>query len=369
MQNLDFLKSRVHFFPDATYGSIQTISFEDAKNVGIQGIVTTTLPSWINGVDEISKNFDGVKNFFGWNGKILTDSGGFQVFSLIHKKGLAKKNINDDGATFTDFKNGKKYLLTPEISQQVQFKLKSDFRVVLDEPVPDDADRETAKKSLERTHRWAERAKKEFLKLENLTEKEFFEEKKERPLLFAVVQGGDFLDLREESAKILNSIGFDGFGFGGVHFNSKTKNSKNSNKKTKNLKINLLESLPKNLPSNKIFYGMGIGTPDDILACQKIGYTLFDCVLPTRNARHGFLYVSKGEGDFSHENYDDLHIENERYKFDKNPIDSFCDCEVCKNKNLTRGYIRHLLKMKEPAGFRFATIHNLRFFMKLINNL
>ncbi|GAB4141159.1 MAG: tRNA guanosine(34) transglycosylase Tgt [Patescibacteria group bacterium] len=355
MQNLDFLKQKIHFFPDATYGSIQTISFEDAKNIGIKGIVTTTLPSWINGVDEFSEKFDGVKNFFGWEGKVLTDSGGFQVFSLIHKKGLAKKNLSDEGAIFTDFKNGKKYLLTPEISQQVQFRLKSDFRVVLDEPVPDDASREVVKKSLERTFDWAERAKKEFLKLENLTEKEFSLQKKERPLLFAVVQGGQFLDLREDCAKVLNSIGFDGFGFGGVHFDANKK-----------IKIDLLETLPKNLPSDKIFYGMGIGTPDNIVTCAKIGYTLFDCVLPTRNARHGFLYVSKGQGDVPHENYDDLHIENEKYKFDKNPIDKFCDCEVCKNKNLTRSYIRHLLKMREPVGHRFTTIHNLRFFIRLV---
>jgi len=344
-----------NFFPDATYGSIQSVSFLDLKNLEYEGIVATMIPMHFLGVEKKVEKFGTLGKFFGWDGLVLTDSGGYQVYSILHRRKNLEKYISDDGAKFKDEASGREILLTPELSQEVQFNLKSDIRVVLDEPVPNNLSYEETKKSVERTKLWAERSLKKFLELENL--KSLDEKRGNRPILFGVAQGGIFQDLRMEGVKSLISLGFDGIGFGGNPLDESGK-----------LNIKLLEKIREVVPDEKILYGMGIGTPDDIVTSFKIGWELFDCVLPTRNARHGYLFVSKGAGEgLNFENYDVLHIKSARYDLDNKPVDENCDCECC--KNFSRSYIRHLIKIGEPAGFRLASIHNLRFYIMLIEKL
>jgi len=342
------------FMPDATYGAIQSISFNDAKNAGVNEIVTTTLHLEQHLGSEYIEKIGGVHKFFGWNRPILTDSGGFQVFSLIHVGNVKKNKIEDKGCTFKNPTDGRIIKLTPESSQQIQHNLGSDIRTVLDEPTYLDMDQKGLEKAVERTTNWAKRSKNEFMKIYNLTEEQFAQpDKSDRPKLFAVIQGGKNLKLRKRSFEELHNIGFDGYNWGGWTVN-----------KNGTFASEIGEFMAKMIPNNKIKYAMGVGTPDDILISLKQGWNLFDCVLPTRNARHGYLYVNKGVGDKEFKNFSVMHIKSERYKYDTNPIDENCNCETC--QTVSRAYLRHLIRIKEPSGFRLATIHNLRFYSDLL---
>jgi queuine tRNA-ribosyltransferase len=347
------------FLPDATYGSINTISFADAASAGVDEIVTTTLHIELKLGSEYISKMGGLHNFFGWNRPILTDSGGFQVFSLIYRKPNKYNFIDDDAAHFKDPANGSIYSLSPEKSLSIQHLLDSDIRVVLDEPLAHGADAKLNKASVERTTMWAKRSKRKFLQLLAIDEEEYaktsVDDEYERPLLGAVIQGSDSRELRKRSAEELIEIGFDSYNFGGLALDEKGQ-----------LDLELSQYLVELLPEDKIRYAMGVGTPDNIIALAKMGWDLFDCVLPTRNARHGYLHVKKGEGDTHYKHYSVMHLRSERYANSNKPISEHTHPAL---KNISQAYLRHLLRISEPAGQRLATLHNLWFYSQLMKDL
>lgn len=352
------------FMPDATYGAVKTLSFGDVATSGIRELVTTTLHLEQNLGSKYIAEYGGLHKFFNWDRPILTDSGGFQVFSLIYRRPNASNLITDAGCSFIDHRTGKHSLLTPEISQIIQHNLGSDIRVVFDEPVVHDGPLSQAQNAVRRTTEWAKRSKAQFLKLNGLTEADFNNPEIKRPLLVAVIQGGNYFDLRRQSAEELLEIGFDIYGFGGLplHNTFSWKNDAPSG-----FYHELLDYVSSLVPDDKLKYGLGIGTPDDLKYCAGLGWDLFDTVLPTRNARHGYIYTRSGLGDKEFENYSVLHVKSERYKFDDQPIDSECNCECC--KTASRAYLRHLIRLAEPAGQRLASIHNLHFYSELMKSL
>jgi queuine tRNA-ribosyltransferase len=299
-----------------------------------------------------------------FKGPILTDSGGYQVFSLIHRNQNKNNIITDAGCSFAATASGQFNFLSPEISQQIQDKIGSDIRVVLDEPVIEDSSEAALKSSVARTTAWAKRSKQEFLKLQGISERDFNDKKVKRPLLAAVVQGGNSFKYRQISAQQLAEIGFDIYGFGGLPLHSKKSWRNDAPQGFYHELITYVASI---LPYDKIRYGLGIGSPDNLDYAYKAGWDVFDCVLPTRNARHSFLYVHKGEGDKQYKTYDVLHIKNGMYKLDKGPIDKKCNCLTC--REIDRAYLRYLLKTGNPTGFRYATIHNLYFYMQFMSTL
>jgi queuine tRNA-ribosyltransferase len=402
------------FMPDATYGAIRNLSFEDVKKSGIDEIVTTTLHLEQKLGSKYVKDFGGLHKFLGWDKPILTDSGGWQVFSLINSNKANKQNkITKLGCSFIDPASGKYNLLTPESSISIQYNLGADIMTVLDDPIIGDASLNARKESVDLTTNWARRSKEQFMKLFDLTNEsfskyrtlntEYFEQKTEsrkpktersrqarpdtsnefesrstnhetRPLLGAVIQGADDFEMRRMSAEQLLELDFDLYNFGGIPLYSDITWKKESPQGFYREMLDYVGSL---IPNTKIKYAMGIGQPDDIAFCVEHGWHLFDTVLPTRNARHGYLYVSQGKGDV-HKNYksqitnynysyDVLHLKSERYKMDDSPVDENCNCECC--KTVSRAYLRHLIRIGEPAGLRLATIHNLRFYAKWMETL
>lgn len=356
------------FLPDATYGSIGGLSFVDLESTGIKEIVTTTLHLEKKLGSDYVQKLGGLHKFFNYDRPILTDSGGFQVFSLIHRRKSKLNKITDEGASFVDPVTGQKDLLTPESSLTIQHKLGSDIRVVLDEPLGMNDTPEVVESSVRRTTAWAKRSKEQYLKLLEqegldysdrdtaLIEGGFPDEPSfHRPLLGAVVQGGGSLEMRKRSAEELIEIGFDSYNFGGFPI-----------KEDGRLDLELSEYLVNLLPADKIRYAMGVGNPDDIIALAHMGWDMFDCVLPTRNARHGYLYVPKGEGDKDFENYSVMHIKSERYKYADEAVASITHPLL---KNISKAYLRHLLRINEAAGKRLATLHNLFFYQHIINSL
>lgn len=352
------------FMPDATYGAITSVGSDDLKNSGVEALVTTTLHIEQKIGSDYLEKYGGLHNFMDFKNPILTDSGGYQVFSLIHRNKSKNNMITDAGCSFTAEANGKFNFLSPEISQQIQHKIGSDIRVVLDEPVIEDTSLANIKRSVDRTTKWAKRAKQEFLRLHDLSENDFNNPNIDRPLLAAVVQGANNFKYRQISAEQLLEIGFDIYSFGGLPLYSRHSWKSDAPQGFYHELIAFVANL---LPVDKIRYGLGIGSPDDLDYAYKVGWDIFDCVLPTRNARHAFLYVHKGQGDRSYRTYDVLHIKNGQYRFDKNPIDNECSCSTC--KNIDRAYLRYLLKTHNPTGYRYATIHNLTFYMQHIQNL
>lgn len=349
------------FMPDATYGSIKAISFQDAENAGVNAIVTTTLHIEEKIGSKFIKDFGGIHKFFGWNHPVLTDSGGWQVFSLINSKRGGNKNFATEvGCSFFNEDTGQQTLLTPESSIIIQSNVGADIMTVLDYPILGDASYNERKECVERNTRWAIRAKKKF--------DEIYKDKKNRPLLGCVIQGGNDFELRELSAKQLLELDFDIYNFGGLPMHT-PETWKNKSKV--GFFHEMLDYVSKLIPDDKFKYAMGVGQPTDIAFCVEAGWNLFDTVLPTRNGRHGYLYVSEGQGEdtktYSNLKHDILRVKNERYKLDQRPVDENCDCECC--KTVSRSYLRHLIKINEPAGFRLATIHNLHFYSKWIDKI
>jgi len=368
------------FMPDATYGSIKAISFPDAAKAGVKEIVTTTLHIEQKVGSKFIKDFGGVHKFFNWDRPILTDSGGWQVFSLINaqKKSHTSQNmITELGCSFINPDTGEHSLLTPESSQVIQYNLGSDIVTVLDDPIIGNASLKARTESVRLNTLWAARSKKKFLELHNITSETFdaYTSLSEvtRPLLGCVIQGADDFKLRKQSAEELIEIGFDIYNFGGIPLMSdvtwKTNHPTGFYKE-------MLQYVCDLIPKNKFRYAMGVGQPEDIAFCVEAGWQLFDTVLPTRNARHGYLYVSEGNGDvsksykskkFGEMNYDIQHLKSERYSKDVLPVDTNCNCECC--STVSKSYLRHLIRIKEPAGFRLATIHNLSFYSSWMNEL
>lgn len=352
------------FMPDATYGAVQYASNQDLQNNGVNELVTTTLHLEQKLDSKYVKEFGGLHGFMHWDRPILTDSGGFQVFSLVHRNQSKDNHITDAGCSFIDYKTGKYNFLSPEVSQIIQHNLNSDIRVVLDEPVLEADSTKAIKESIRRTTLWAKRSKAEFLRQLGLTENDFNNPKIKRPLLCAVIQGANSFEHRKQSAEELIEIGFDVYGFGGIPVKQKLQWRLDSRARFYH---ELIEYVAKLIPEDKVRYGLGIGSPDDLIFAANADWDIFDCVLPTRNARHGYLYVSKGNGDKDFESYSVLHIKTELYKNDSGPVDPECDCECC--SSVSRAYLRHLIRIHEGTGLRLATIHNLRYFSKVMQQL
>jgi len=329
------------FFPDATRAVVRTLDSEDIKNTKTPGILVNTHHLIKRPGLSLIKKVGGIKNFMNWQGLAISDSGGFQILSLPNK-------ISDKGVTFKA-DNEPSEILTPEKSIEFQLALKTDLCVVLDHFTPPGASREVAEETVRRTILWAERSKKEFDRL------------KGKAYLIGVVQGGSFQDLRKECAKALVKIGFDGLGYGGWpidkegHFDYETA-----------------RTIADMAPKGSFLYGLGIGKPREIVKLNKMGYNIFDCVLPTRDARHKRLYV------FNADSIKDINLDNEKfysyftpnkekYYHDLAPVSKACDCLLC--RNYTRAYLAHLFRINEISAMRLASIHNLRFYAILMEKL
>ena len=315
------------FMPVGTLATVKTLTPEQVKECNSAVILSNTYHLWLRPGEDIVKSAGGLHKFMNYDGPILTDSGGFQVFSLAKPK-----DITEEGVKFKSHIDGANLFLTPELSIEIQNKLDSDIAMSFDECIPYPAEYEYAKKSTERTLRWAKRGKANF--------------KNENQSLFGIVQGGEYTDLREFSAKETVKIGFDGYSIGGT--------SVGEDKETM---YKMIDDGIRYLPSDKSRYLMGVGEPIDIIEGVIRGIDMFDCVLPTRIARHGNAFTRNGK----------INIKNSKYKADFTPIEENCDCYAC--KNYTRAYIRHLIICGESLGGTLLSIHNIRFLIKLTEEL
>lgn len=336
--DLDILKEKLFFMPDATRGAVRYLTTKQLKETGTQAIVTNTLHLLIHPGVEVIRELGGIKKMMGWDGIVFTDSGGFQVFSLLHSKKW-KGKVHENGATFKSPKEGNVYELTPESSIDIQMAIGSDVLVCLDDCRDTNLSEREAEQSVERTLKWALRCKNHF-------ESEYGGTKKTGRLLTAVVQGANFPKLREQCARELVKIGFDGYNFGGYVVNEGGE-----------LVVDEMTAVIENIPKDTIRYAMGVGKPEDILRAAKIGYNLFDTVLVTRNARHGTLYTSQGV----------IRIKNSEMGLDQGPVDPNCNCECC--RNYSRAYLHHMLKNNEATALTLLTIHNLTYYQDLIKGL
>lgn len=342
------------FFPDATQAVIRTLDSIDIGGTKTPGLLVNTYHLWRNLGKDVLRRHGGVREFMGWHGGVISDSGGFQVMSIA-KSQSSKKAVRDEGVYFKPVGSKKRVLFTPEDSIRFQMILRSDMVVVLDDFTPPGADKKTARETVERTIVWAKRCKREF-------EKECKRMNLERkPYLLGVVQGGEWQDLRKECAARLEEIGFDGFGYGGWPIRSDGEFDYESS-----------ETIVENTPEGYMLYGLGIGKPDEIVGCVKRGYHIFDCVLPTRDARHKRLYVynvSEIEKiDLKDSDFYSYYVpDKEKYYKDDGPISGACDCLLC--KNYSRAYLAHLFRIKDLSAMRLATIHNLRFYSLLMEKL
>jgi len=290
----------------------------------------------------------------GYNGFVVSDSGGWQIFSLIHRSDN-KGKISNDGVVFS-IGETKNTLFTPEISIQTQFAIGSDIIICLDDFTPPDADAKTVLAGINRTVLWAKRSKQEYEKI--VSQRGL--SGSDRPLLLAVIQGGFYYEMRKLCADKLIELGFDGYGYGGYAV------------KDGLLDLELSKYIVDLIPNDKIKFALGVGTPHDIVSLSQMGWNIFDCTLPTRDARHGRLYVfnelPKSRQDLVNRDlYSHVNIARGLHALDINPISNVCECPIC--KNYSRAYLHHLYKIKEQAVLRLLTIHNLSMYTKLISYL
>lgn len=351
------------FMPIATKGAVRGLSPKEIEQTGFEVVLGNTYHLWLKPGDKLIKSAGGLHSFMNWKKGILTDSGGYQVFSLGAKiqkgTGQSKVKITERGVNFSDPESGKKYFMSPEESIKIQLNLESDIIMCLDECPPYPCDYQAAKKSLNLTTRWAKRCKKYF---DNYLEKNNLN-KKQRPLLFGIVQGSNYKDLRQESARQLIEIGFDGYAIGGVAVGEPREKMRE-----------ILKWVIPILPQDKPRYLMGLGRPEEIVAAINRGIDMFDCVIPTREGRHGRLFIWKKNPekiDFSKIKkdsfYKTININNEKFRKDFSRVDDFCDCELC--QNYSKAYLRHLFATKETLGMRLASLHNLSFYWKLLEKM
>jgi len=360
------------FMPDATRGVIKHLSIQDLDNLGLGCLVANTLHLFLRPGTKLIKQVNGLHNFINWQKPILTDSGGYQVFSLIHKlphlqasaganstsicrcggENGSKGFINDSGAIFRSPIDGAKLKMTPELSIKTQFALGVDMMVCFDDCPPNGYNDEMLTISVERTIKWARRCKREYDKQVKL-----LKNKKNKPLLFAVIQGGSNLKLRERCAKELNKIGFDGFGFGARHIDE-----------SGNFLTEALEYTADQIPENKLRFGLGIGMPEDIIRSIKMGWDMFDCVIPTREGRHGKLFfqkrlINKKVNKF----YDTINITNAKFAKDFSPINKYS--KLAELRQYSKAYLNYLFKINEPLALRLASLNNLEFYLNIINEV
>lgn len=316
------------FMPVGTKATVKAMTPEELKDIEAQIILSNTYHLYLRPGHELVKEAGGLHKFMNWDKPILTDSGGFQVFSL----GNLRK-INEEGVEFRSHVDGSKHFISPEKSMEIQNYLGSDIMMAFDECVPYPATYEYTKDSMERTTRWAKRCKD-------------FHKNTENQALFGIVQGGMYKDLRTESVNQLVELDFPGYAVGGLSVGE-----------PKDLMIELLDHTVEQLPENKPRYLMGVGSPDYLFEAVESGIDMADCVMPTRMARNGAFMTSSGQ----------VTIKNAKYTHDFSPIDKECNCYTC--KNYSKAYIRHLFKENEILGARLATIHNLFFLINLMKNI
>ncbi|HUO44555.1 MAG TPA: tRNA guanosine(34) transglycosylase Tgt [Burkholderiales bacterium] len=315
------------FMPVGTYGTVKAMTPAELEQIGFQIVLGNAFHLWLRpGLDVIAAH-GGLHRFMGWQRPILTDSGGFQVFSL----GELRK-ISEEGARFQSPVNGDPCLLTPEESMRIQRVLNSDIAMVFDECTPYPAEHAAARDSMELSLRWAERSKRAFENSPNA--------------LFGIVQGGMYEDLRDRSLRGLADIGFDGYAIGGLSVGEPKQDMQR-----------ILAHTAPQLPADRPRYLMGVGTPEDIVAAVAAGIDMFDCVLPTRNARNGWLFTRHG----------DIKLRNAQYRDDVRPPDEDCGCHTC--RHFSRAYLHHLQKANEILGARLNTWHNLHYFEELMRGL
>ena len=337
------------FMPVGTYGTVKGVMPQSLHEMGAQIILGNTFHLWMRPGLDVLKQFGGLHKFENWHQPILTDSGGFQVWSLGGTDGKGRK-ITEEGVKFSSPVNGDKLFLTPEVSMQVQTLLNSDIVMQFDECTPYDTNghitlEAEARSSMELSRRWARRCEDEFARLENPN------------ALFGIVQGGMFENLRQESLDALVELDFPGYAVGGVSVGE-----------PKEEMLRIMAHTPHRLPAHKPRYLMGVGTPEDLVDGVAAGVDMFDCVMPTRNARNGHLFSRFG----------DLKIRNARYKSDEAPLDSSCGCYACKGSTradgtasggFSRAYLHHLDRCGEMLGPMLASIHNLHYYLNLMQEV
>ena len=315
------------YMPVGTSACVKAMTPREMEEIGTKILLSNTYHLHIRPGEDLIREAGGLHAFMGWNGPILTDSGGFQVFSLA---GIRK--IREEGVMFRSHLDGSKQFIGPEESMDIQQALGSDIAMAFDVCTAYPCDRETAKENMERTHRWAERCKAHHTR--------------EDQALFGIVQGAFFKDLRVESAKALAAMDFPGYGIGGLSVGE-----------PKPMMYEMLDEIRPYMPEDKPRYLMGVGTPDCFIEAVIRGVDMFDCVLATRIARNGSVFTSNGR----------LVVKNGKYARDFTPMDEACDCYAC--RNFTRAYIRHLFNAKEITGGRLASIHNLRFLIHMMEEI
>jgi len=318
------------FMPVGTLGSVKSVSPEELLAVGTQIILGNTYHLYLRPGCDVIRQFAGLHRFMNWDKPILTDSGGFQVFSLAR---LAK--IAEEGVTFQSHIDGSKHLLSPERVIEIQTCLGSDIMMCLDACIQFPASRDETLKALDTTTQWAERCKTVWSHSEN-----------GRHSLFGIVQGGMYRDLRERSAESLLKLEFNGYAVGGLSVGEPA-----------DVMLEIADSTLPRLPDEKPKYIMGVGTPENLIELVSLGADMFDCVLPTRNARNGQLFISSGT----------INISNSTYRHDAQPVQPDCACYTC--RNFSRAYLRHLYMAKELLAYRLTTIHNIYFFTNLMKNM
>lgn len=318
------------FMPVGTYGTVKGMLPRDIEEIQAQIILGNTFHLYLRPGLEVIKEHGGLHDFIKWNKPILTDSGGFQVFSLG-----AMRKIKEEGVTFRSPIDGSKVFLSPEISMEIQQVLNSDIVMIFDECTPYPATHEEAQKSLQLSLRWAKRCKTHH-----------HDQLKNTNALFGIIQGGMYEDLRDESLNGLLEVGFDGYAIGGLSVGE-----------PKDEMIKVLDYLPNKMPHDKPRYLMGVGKPEDIVEGIRRGIDMFDCVMPTRNARNGHYFVTDGL----------VRIRNSKYRHDQSPLDPHCDCYTC--KNFTRAYLYHLEKCGEMLASMLGTIHNLRYYQRFTQDI
>ncbi|MBI5658091.1 MAG: tRNA guanosine(34) transglycosylase Tgt [Nitrosomonadales bacterium] len=315
------------FMPVGTYGTVKAMSPQELAEIGAQIVLGNTFHLWLRPGLEVIAAHGGLHRFMGWDGPILTDSGGFQVFSLG-----ALRKITGGGVEFRSPVNGDKCFLSPEESMRIQRALNSDIVMIFDECTPYPADERQAAASMRLSLGWAERSKQAHEGNANA--------------LFGIVQGGMHEQLRDESLRELITIGFGGYAIGGLSVGEPKEDM-----------LRILAHTAPQLPQDKPRYLMGVGTPEDIVAAVAQGVDMFDCVMPTRNARNGHLFTRFG----------DVRIKNAQYRLDTRPLDEQCNCTTC--RNFTRAYLHHLHRLNEILGARLNTIHNLHYYQQLMGEI
>ncbi|MEO8203154.1 MAG: tRNA guanosine(34) transglycosylase Tgt [Betaproteobacteria bacterium] len=315
------------FMPVGTYGAVKAMAPDELHGIGARIVLGNTFHLWLRPGLEVIEKHGGLHRFMGWDAPILTDSGGFQVFSLG-----AMRKISEEGVRFASPINGDRLFLTPEESMRIQRVLDSDIVMIFDECTGHPATVDETADSMRLSLRWAERSRRAHDGNPNA--------------LFGIVQGGMFEALRDESLGALEGIGFDGYAIGGLSVGEPKEDMQR-----------ILAHTAPRLPAAKPRYLMGVGTPEDLIYSVRAGIDMFDCVLPTRNARNGWLFTRHG----------DIKIRNARYRDDTEPLDATCGCYCC--RNFTRAYLHHLQRTNEILGARLATIHNLYFYQELMREL